>query len=61
MATNFPPGGIALLVKNRAAFTQRYGGAWPVMGEYDGNLSNGGENLLLLDCATNAAGCDLRN
>jgi hypothetical protein len=42
-------GAIALLVKNRAAFVQRYGSGLPVIGQYDGNLSNGGENLLLLD------------
>jgi hypothetical protein len=43
------PGGVALVVKNAAAFVQRYGSGLPVVGEYDGNLSNGGENLLLLD------------
>jgi hypothetical protein len=40
---------VALLVKNPAAFVQRYGSGRPVIGQYDGNLSNGGENLLLLD------------
>jgi len=47
--TTLMPGAVALLVKNRAAFVQRYGSEWPVIGEYDGNLSNGGERLLLLD------------
>jgi hypothetical protein len=37
------------VVKNRDAFVQRYGNGLPVAGEYDGNLSNGGENLLLVD------------
>jgi hypothetical protein len=35
------------VVKNRRAFQQRYGTGLPVVGEYDGNLSNGGENLVL--------------
>ena len=43
------PGAVALLVKNRAAFVQRYGSGLPVIGEYGGNLSNGGERLLMLD------------
>jgi hypothetical protein len=43
------PGAVALLVKNRAAFVQRYGSGLPVIGQYDGNLSNGGENLLLME------------
>jgi CotH protein/chitobiase/beta-hexosaminidase-like protein/lamin tail-like protein/Fn3 domain-containing protein len=43
------PGAVALVVKSAAAFVQRYGTGLPVVGEYDGNLSNGGENLLLLD------------
>jgi hypothetical protein len=41
------PGAVALLVKNRNAFVQRYGSGYPVLGQYDGNLSNGGETLLL--------------
>jgi hypothetical protein len=45
------PGAVALVVKNRAAFVQRYGSGLPVIGEYGGNLSNGGERLLLLDGA----------
>jgi hypothetical protein len=43
------PGAVALLVKNRSAFVQRYGTGHPVIGQYDGNLSNGGETLLLRD------------
>lgn len=43
------PGAVALLVKQRNAFVLRYGAGWTVIGEYDGNLSNGGENLLLLE------------
>ena len=43
------PGAVALLVKQRNAFFLRYGTGWPVIGEYAGNLSNGGENLLLLE------------
>jgi hypothetical protein len=50
--TMLAPGAVALLVKNRAAFAQRYGGELPVIGEYNGNLSNGGENLRLFDGAT---------
>lgn len=42
-----------LLVKNRAAFQQRYGYGCDTLiaGEYEGNLSNGGERLQLLNAA----------
>jgi len=43
------PGAAALLVKLRSAFVRRYGNGYPVIGQYDGNLSNGGETLLLRD------------
>jgi len=42
------PGEYVLVVKNLAAFTQRYGTAGiRVAGEYTGNLSNGGERLVV--------------
>ncbi|MBN1673067.1 MAG: chitobiase/beta-hexosaminidase C-terminal domain-containing protein [Kiritimatiellae bacterium] len=50
--TDLPAGGIALLVRNEAAFTNRYPavkGAVAVFGVYDGGLDNGGERLALLD------------
>ena len=39
----------ALLVNNLKAFEARYGGHDAVIGVFDGNLSNGGERLALLD------------
>ncbi len=42
------PGARLLLVKNAAAFAQRYG-ALPIAGVYTGSLNNGGDHLLLLD------------
>ncbi len=42
------PGARLLLVKNAAAFAQRYG-ALPTAGVYTGSLSNSGEHLLLVD------------
>jgi hypothetical protein len=45
------PGASVLLVKNRAAFQTRYGNSLnsTIAGEYAGNLSNGGERLLLIN------------
>jgi hypothetical protein len=45
------PGQNVLLTKNTAAFRARYGTAALSMiaGEYDGNLANGGERLVLVD------------
>ncbi|HUF62906.1 MAG TPA: lamin tail domain-containing protein [Verrucomicrobiales bacterium] len=42
------PGAIVLVVQNRAAFEERYGGQWPVIGEYSGRLSDDGERIRLL-------------
>jgi hypothetical protein len=44
-----PPKGYCLLVKDIAAFEARYGGNLPVVGQYTGSLSNGGEKIELLD------------
>jgi hypothetical protein len=42
------PGGVVLVVENRAAFESRYPGAgMRIAGEYSGQLSNGGELVLL--------------
>lgn len=41
------PGAYALLVNSQAAFESRYGAAFPIAGEFDGNLNNAGEALLL--------------
>jgi hypothetical protein len=38
-----------LLVKNRAAFTERYGDGFNIAGEYAGYLDNGGEQIRLAD------------
>ena len=52
---NFPSGTVVgsgqrlLLVRNKAAFEARYGAGLPVVGEYDGNLANEGEEIALVD------------
>jgi len=42
-------GARAVLVKNSAAFTARYGGGINILGTFGGQLSNGGEELHLVD------------
>ena len=42
-----PAGGTAFLVKNRAAFERRYGATHTILGEYQGSLSNDGEQITL--------------
>lgn len=49
--TNLPPGAHVLVVKNAAAFGERYGAALPVAGAYVGSLDNAGERIELLDAA----------
>lgn len=52
---NFPPGIVmapgerVLIVNNLPAFEAAFGNGLPVVGEYEGNLSNGGEELALGD------------
>ncbi len=46
--TNLAPGARALVVKNSAAFTARYGAGRPVAGQFTGQLENDGERLQLL-------------
>ncbi|MDB4772609.1 lamin tail domain-containing protein [Verrucomicrobiales bacterium] len=42
------PGKVALLVRNRLAFAQRYGGGLPIVGEFtNSKLSDGGETIQL--------------
>ncbi|MHC1764386.1 MAG: lamin tail domain-containing protein [Verrucomicrobiia bacterium] len=58
---NFPegtalsPGARIVVVRNRAAFQARYGTGAVIAGEYQGNLSNGGEEIVL----ENAAGAEI--
>ena len=56
--TLIPPGGRVVIVKNRAAFEQRYAGALPIFAlntsgtaEFTGRLSNDGELITLLNAA----------
>ncbi len=42
------PGAFAVVVENRAAFEERYGGGIPVAGQYSGQLSNRGEAIELI-------------
>jgi hypothetical protein len=43
------PGQYSVVVRNRAAFENRYGTTIPVAGEYSGNLDNSGEKIVLRD------------
>ena len=45
--TTLGPGDYVLLVSDREAFEARYGTDLPVAGEYSGNFSNGGEQVVL--------------
>ena len=46
-----PAGGYCLVVKDLAAFQAKYGSKLPVVGQYAGSLSNGGERVELVDAA----------
>lgn len=41
------PGEFVILVSNQVAFESKYGAGLPVAGQYTGNLSNGGEEVIL--------------
>lgn len=45
------PGQRVVVVANREAFELRYGTGFPIVGQFSGNLSNGGEQLQLIDGA----------
>jgi hypothetical protein len=45
------PGAYVIVVRNMTAFAARYGSGLPVAGQYSGQLSNGGEALLVSDAA----------
>jgi len=45
------PNGYCLVVKDLAAFQAKYGTKLPVVGEYGGSLSNGGERITVADAA----------
>ena len=45
--TQIPAGSTSFLVKNSAAFTMRYGSIHTILGDYQGSLSNDGEQLTL--------------
>lgn len=47
--TSLSPGARALIVRNLAAFSARYGAGLPVAGQYTGALDNAGETLRLED------------
>ncbi|MDG2123072.1 MAG: lamin tail domain-containing protein, partial [Verrucomicrobiales bacterium] len=47
-ATTLAPGAYALIVRNQSAFESLYGDTLPVIGEYSGKLSNGGEEIIVL-------------
>ena len=41
------PGASVVIVENVGGFTSRYGGTFTVLGEYDGELDDGGEHVVL--------------
>lgn len=47
--TNLAPGAHVLVVKDVAAFIDRYGAGLPVAGQYTGALDNSGERLRIID------------
>ncbi|MCA9236434.1 MAG: CotH kinase family protein [Planctomycetales bacterium] len=52
--TSLQPGKTVLVVSNLAAFEARYGTNLPVAGAYSGQLSNGGEEIELVNAADQA-------
>jgi hypothetical protein len=54
-----PPGASVVVVENVAAFTYRYGTTFTIFGEYDGELDDGGEHIVLND-KTGAVIADFR-
>ena len=48
-----PAGGYILLVEDAAGFEAKYGSGLPVVGEYTGNLSNGGDKVRIKDLLDN--------
>jgi hypothetical protein len=46
--TQLAPGGFVVVVKNLAAFATRYPNVTNVVGEFNGNLENGGERIALI-------------
>ncbi|MEN6423836.1 MAG: CotH kinase family protein [Phycisphaerales bacterium] len=48
---DLPPAGYCLVVKDLAAFENRYGPGLPVAGQYTGSLSNAGERVEIRDAA----------
>ena len=48
-ATNLPPGGFGLVVRNPEAFSKHYGRGLPIVGRFTGRLKHGGERLELSD------------
>jgi hypothetical protein len=49
--TTLGPGEHVVVVKNEAAFLQRYGAVAAIAGEYEGNLDNSGERIRLDDAS----------
>ena len=47
--TSLAPGETVVVVENLAAFDARYGNGMLIAGQYSGSLSNGGEQIILLD------------
>lgn len=50
-SVNLEAGKVAVVVKDLLAFETRYGSTLLVLGEFNGNLSNSGEDIVLLDAA----------
>ncbi|MFH1740559.1 MAG: CotH kinase family protein [bacterium] len=51
-ATSIPPGGFLVVARDRNRFLETYGSlSAQVLGDFDGSLSNGGEQIILSDSA----------
>ena len=51
--TSLAPGETVLIVEDLVAFEARYGSGFNIAGEYSGNLSNGGEQIVVVDGSGN--------
>jgi len=53
--TILPPGGLAVLVRDAAAFTAAYGSNIPIAAQFSGRLDNAGETIRLIQPASGGA------
>ena len=46
-----PPNASTVIVRNARAWSARFGSLWPILGEFSGQLDNGGESISLLSAS----------